>query len=156
MRPSRLNVPTLWRLSRLNFFLSTSVCAFLLSAAKLSRRHILDVPNVIASRRVARRVHYPLISLSSDRQFRHLLFGLIRYTMPSQASSQSQSSSSLAGVIPPDPRLKKVEPYWYNYTTMAKGRWLGREILEIVSTEFRDRSMEYYVRLLFLTHLFLS
>ena len=29
---------------------------------------------------------------------------------------------------------------------MAKGRWLGREILEIVSTEFRDRSMEYYVR----------
>ncbi|KIJ66111.1 hypothetical protein HYDPIDRAFT_174808 [Hydnomerulius pinastri MD-312] len=34
--------------------------------------------------------------------------------------------------------------YWYPYTTMAKERWLGREILEIVSTEFRDRSMEYY------------
>lgn len=29
---------------------------------------------------------------------------------------------------------------------MAKGRWLGREILEVVSTEFRDRSVEYYVR----------
>lgn len=42
--------------------------------------------------------------------------------------------------------LRKLEPYWYNYTTMAKGRWLGREILEVVSTEFRDRSMEYYVR----------
>lgn len=42
--------------------------------------------------------------------------------------------------------LKKLQPYWYNYTTMAKGRWLGREILEVVSTEFRDRSMEYYVR----------
>ncbi|KAF7798242.1 hypothetical protein EIP86_009459 [Pleurotus ostreatoroseus] len=27
---------------------------------------------------------------------------------------------------------------------MAKGRWIGRELLEIVSTEFRDRSMEYY------------
>ncbi|KAI0327955.1 pseudouridine synthase [Cubamyces sp. BRFM 1775] len=27
---------------------------------------------------------------------------------------------------------------------MAKGRWLGREILEVVSTEFRDRSMEFY------------
>lgn len=27
---------------------------------------------------------------------------------------------------------------------MAKERWLGREILEVVSTEFRDRSMEYY------------
>lgn len=41
--------------------------------------------------------------------------------------------------------LKKMPPYWYPYTTMAKERWLGREILEIVSTEFRDRSMEYYV-----------
>ncbi|KAI9573291.1 pseudouridine synthase [Boletus coccyginus] len=40
--------------------------------------------------------------------------------------------------------LKKMPPYWYPYTTMAKERWLGREILEIVSTEFRDRSMEYY------------
>lgn len=44
------------------------------------------------------------------------------------------------------PGLKKIPPYWYPYTTMAKGRWLGREILEVVSTEFRDRSMEYYVR----------
>lgn len=42
--------------------------------------------------------------------------------------------------------LKKIPPYWYPYTTMAKGRWLGREILEVVSTEFRDRSMEFYVR----------
>ncbi|KAH9923007.1 pseudouridine synthase [Amylocystis lapponica] len=42
------------------------------------------------------------------------------------------------------PGLKKIPPYWYPYTTMAKGRWLGREILEVVSTEFRDRSMEYY------------
>ncbi|KAI8978331.1 pseudouridine synthase [Trametes punicea] len=42
------------------------------------------------------------------------------------------------------PRLKKIPPYWYPYTTMAKGRWLGREILEVVSTEFRDRSMEFY------------
>lgn len=23
-------------------------------------------------------------------------------------------------------------------------RWIGRELLEVVSTEFRDRSMEYY------------
>ena len=31
---------------------------------------------------------------------------------------------------------------------MAKGRWLNREMLEIVSTEFRDRSIEYCVRFL--------
>ncbi|KAG1830192.1 pseudouridine synthase [Suillus variegatus] len=58
------------------------------------------------------------------------------------------------GAVPDEPRsppssqkdagLKKLTPYWYPYTTMAKERWLGREILEIVSTEFRDRSMEYY------------
>ncbi|KII95483.1 hypothetical protein PLICRDRAFT_48438 [Plicaturopsis crispa FD-325 SS-3] len=42
------------------------------------------------------------------------------------------------------PGLKKIAPYWYPYTTMAKGRWFGRELLEIVSTEFRDRSMEFY------------
>jgi tRNA pseudouridine synthase 9 len=43
------------------------------------------------------------------------------------------------------PGLRKVTPYWYPYTTMAKERWWGREILEVVSTEFRERSMEYYV-----------
>ncbi|KAJ4471500.1 pseudouridine synthase [Lentinula aciculospora] len=42
------------------------------------------------------------------------------------------------------PGLKKIPPYWYPYTTYAKHRWLGRELLEVVSTEFRDRSMEYY------------
>jgi tRNA pseudouridine synthase 9 len=51
----------------------------------------------------------------------------------------------LAQPSPACPGLKKIAPYWYPYTTMAKGRWLGREILEMVSTEFRDRSMEYYV-----------
>ncbi|KAH7883344.1 pseudouridine synthase [Phlebopus sp. FC_14] len=42
------------------------------------------------------------------------------------------------------PGLKTLPPYWYSYATNAKERWIGREILEIVSTEFRDRSMEYY------------
>jgi hypothetical protein len=46
---------------------------------------------------------------------------------------------------PARPSLRKIAPYWYPYTTMAKGRWLNREILEIVSTESRDRSIEYYM-----------
>ena len=45
--------------------------------------------------------------------------------------------------------LKKVAPYWFPYRTMAKGRWFDREILEMISTEFRDRSVEYYVCLPF-------
>jgi hypothetical protein len=44
------------------------------------------------------------------------------------------------------PGLKRVPMYWHPYQTMAKQRWWGREILELVSTEFRDRSIEYYVR----------
>ncbi|KAH8830423.1 pseudouridine synthase [Flagelloscypha sp. PMI_526] len=50
----------------------------------------------------------------------------------------------VVGAQPDHPGLKKRPPYWFPYATMAKGRWLGREILEVVSTEFRDRSMEYY------------
>ena len=45
------------------------------------------------------------------------------------------------------PGLKKVKPYWHAYQTWAKARWWNREMLELVSTEFRDRSVEYYVRL---------
>ena len=41
--------------------------------------------------------------------------------------------------------LKRVTPYWHPYRTYAKQRWWNREILELVSTEFRDRSIEYYV-----------
>jgi len=49
------------------------------------------------------------------------------------------------------PGLRKITPYWHPYRTNAKERWLGREMLELVSTEFRDRSVEYYVRRLLLS-----
>lgn len=70
--------------------------------------------------------------------------------------------------------LKKVSPYWHpckfclllllfdhwvnalEDATMAKRRWWDREILEVVSTEFRDRSIEYYVSNLVHTLIFLS
>ncbi|KAG8965884.1 hypothetical protein FRC03_012816 [Tulasnella sp. 419] len=43
-----------------------------------------------------------------------------------------------------NPTLRKVEPYWSALRTYVKGRWMDREILEVLSTEFRDRSVEYY------------
>ncbi|EKM53723.1 uncharacterized protein PHACADRAFT_148496 [Phanerochaete carnosa HHB-10118-sp] len=64
--------------------------------------------------------------------------------MPRDVREVDRHQDSAPEVILTDTGLRKVKPYWYNYTTMAKGRWLGREILEIISTEFRDRSMEYY------------
>jgi hypothetical protein len=39
--------------------------------------------------------------------------------------------------------MRKVNPY---YKSFAKGRWFERTILEVFSSEFRDRSIEYYVR----------
>lgn len=38
-----------------------------------------------------------------------------------------------------NPGLRYVEPYYHPYRTFAKQRWFGRELLEVVSTEFRDR-----------------
>jgi hypothetical protein len=43
--------------------------------------------------------------------------------------------------------LRRVEPYHYTYNTYVKERWRGREILDVFATEFRDRPMQYYVRL---------
>jgi hypothetical protein len=84
------------------------------------------------------KVHLPLISLSAEDQFHRNITSFIRSAM-SDAPSYVPNAA---------PGLNKIPPYWYPYTTMAKERWLGRELLEVVSTEFRDRSMEYYVRVL--------
>ena len=42
--------------------------------------------------------------------------------------------------------LRRVAPYFYTYNTFCKARWQGREILDVFVEEFRDRSLEYYVR----------
>jgi hypothetical protein len=43
--------------------------------------------------------------------------------------------------------LKKTLPYWYSYECKnAKSRWIGREIHEVLSTEFRAVPPEYHVR----------
>ncbi|KAM3075361.1 DRAP deaminase [Clarireedia jacksonii] len=40
--------------------------------------------------------------------------------------------------------LRRVAPYHFTYNTFCKERWRGREILDIFSSEFRDRPLEYY------------
>ena len=86
----------------------------------------------------SKRVHLPLIGLPAKDQFRH---NIARFILTTMSDADAYPAPKAA------PGLKKIPPYWYPYTTMAKGRWLDREILEVVSTEFRDRSMEYYVSL---------
>lgn len=41
--------------------------------------------------------------------------------------------------------MRKVKPYYFEYKSFAKGRWFDRTILEVFSSEFRDRSIDYYV-----------
>jgi hypothetical protein len=42
------------------------------------------------------------------------------------------------------PMLRYCTPYWWPYRTFVKKRWIGRQLLEVIATEFRDRSVEYY------------
>lgn len=60
-----------------------------------------------------------------------------------QPSSHAQSSFN-SHAQGQDPLLRYCEPYYHPYRTSVKQRWIGRQILEVVSTEFRDRSVEYY------------
>jgi hypothetical protein len=86
----------------------------------------------------------PLISLPTKVQFIHALSQFLTSAMNPESSDHPTAPSTTE--TPRKPGLKKIPAYWYPYTTYAKERWLGRELLEVVSTEFRDRSMEYYVR----------
>lgn len=40
--------------------------------------------------------------------------------------------------------LRRVKPYHFTYNTFCKQRWRGRTILDIFTSEFRDRDREYY------------
>ena len=85
----------------------------------------------------------PLIDLPAKEQFRQNISRLIVSTMSLSATSGATDTGNLQ--LPVTPGLRKLSPYWYPYTTYAKQRWIGRELLEVISTEFRDRSVEYYV-----------
>ncbi|KAJ2389403.1 DRAP deaminase [Coemansia sp. RSA 2611] len=40
--------------------------------------------------------------------------------------------------------LQRIHPYFFKFATHAKGRWVGRTILEVFRSEFRDRPPGYY------------
>ncbi|CAD6969116.1 unnamed protein product [Tilletia controversa] len=46
--------------------------------------------------------------------------------------------------LPEGPPLRHCPPYWHVYETSCKRRWYDRELLEMLVTEFRDRTKEYY------------
>ncbi|XP_041121724.1 RNA pseudouridylate synthase domain-containing protein 2-like [Polyodon spathula] len=40
--------------------------------------------------------------------------------------------------------LRKVRPYYFDFQTYCKGRWVGKTLLEVFSSEFRAEPIEYY------------
>ncbi|XP_038142123.1 RNA pseudouridylate synthase domain-containing protein 2 [Cyprinodon tularosa] len=42
--------------------------------------------------------------------------------------------------------LRKVFPYYFDFKTYCKGRWIGKSLLEVFKSEFRAESIEYYER----------
>ncbi|XP_068539763.1 pseudouridylate synthase RPUSD2 [Anas acuta] len=40
--------------------------------------------------------------------------------------------------------LRKVRPYYYDFRTYCKGRWVGRSLLHVFSTEFRAQPLAFY------------
>lgn len=40
--------------------------------------------------------------------------------------------------------LRVIKPYPYNFTTYAKGRWQGRTLIDVYSTEFGSYPKSYY------------
>lgn len=65
-------------------------------------------------------------------------------------NSRNKTPSKFVNIAP-DPLyyfedgLRKVYPYYFTYNTFCKERWRGKSLLEVFSTEFRDRPIEYYV-----------
>lgn len=100
-----------------------------------STQIIRNLAHFVGSHRLGRRQS---ALLTPRDQFQHFL---ARFIVATTMSEDLQTPQPTQGFIP---GIRKLTPYWHPYTTMAKERWLGREILEVVSTEFRDRSMEYY------------
>ncbi|XP_069493659.1 pseudouridylate synthase RPUSD2 [Ambystoma mexicanum] len=41
--------------------------------------------------------------------------------------------------------LRKVRPYYFDFETYCKGRWVGKSLLEVFSSEFRAEPIEYYL-----------
>ncbi|XP_040825316.1 RNA pseudouridylate synthase domain-containing protein 2 [Ochotona curzoniae] len=40
--------------------------------------------------------------------------------------------------------LRKVQPYYFDFRTYCKGRWVGRSLRHVFSTEFRAQPLAYY------------
>lgn len=112
----------------------------ILKESRSGRDPLPRIKDILADlNRHTSRVHLPLTTVPAETEFRRVVSRMLNAAMATEPTGPTTRSYLTST------GLRKINPYWYPYTTMAKGRWLGREMLEVVSTEFRDRSIDYYV-----------
>ena len=59
-------------------------------------------------------------------------------------NSDAISDTLKSPVYMKDGPFQRVQPYWFDYCTWAKGRWFNKPLLTVFRTEFRDRPAAYY------------
>ncbi|PHH59940.1 hypothetical protein CDD81_2339 [Ophiocordyceps australis] len=66
----------------------------------------------------------------------------------SPKSSRAPSADGSHDVVSPsyyfEDGLRRVRPYHWTFNTWCKERWRGHTLLEVFSSEFRDRPLDYY------------
>ncbi len=58
---------------------------------------------------------------------------------------EDEQSQGAKYIFDKEKGLRRVTPYFFTHMTFCKQRWMGRTLLDIFTSEFRDRKPEYYV-----------
>ncbi|KAJ1672336.1 DRAP deaminase [Coemansia sp. RSA 25] len=61
-----------------------------------------------------------------------------------QEQREEEESLTVGEIYYEEAGLQRIHPYFHKFATYAKGRWVGRTILEVFRSEFRDRTPAYY------------
>lgn len=109
------------------------------------------VSSPFAERALSERLSFLIVYLSMQLET-YLMTSSSMLTLSRPLSPFSSSSNFLASflhrsLILPSIKLPSICSRRYEYKTHAKDRWYRRELVEIFTTEFRDRTKEYYVSL---------
>lgn len=119
--------------------------------------HPTDQPRFKASaaKRNAPRQTIPLLDANGFRVKRQQIDA--KETTPAEQAGKSSidgvnQETSIADEVSQgakyviDGPLRRVPPYYFTYLTFCKQRWRDRNLLDLFTSEFRDRDAAYYVR----------
>lgn len=106
-----------------------------------------------ATKRTAPRQTTPLLDANGFRVKRQQMDA--RDTTPAEAAGRAQidgisQETTIADEVAQgakyviDGPLRRVPPYYFTYLTFCKQRWRDKNLLDLFTTEFRDRDAAYY------------